>query len=1318
MGGYNNNIPTSQYVVFIQADDNTVISLDFTALDISGYSSIDVLSCTDVNTCNRIGLYSGATIPNPVPKAFQRMKILLSIGGAGYGAGWSAQYTVTKLIYSNPVGTYIPDIASPCLSERDINSSPACNPCTFTCSFGMLKRGYTGANENLNVIINIGNNAIIHFDFTYLSIGTSDYVSLYSCTTTTSCTVLLGKFNGVYGGKYPAIGPTSSTGIMKLVWYSWGGGASGWSGKYSVSQQATQCPQGTFSNIAPASPCYPEFKMSSSCQTSACTINTCHWGTIVRKMQPLSDGTAVAYTNNENMKLYIAPPSASSVSFTITYLSTETTNDYLRISSCTTTLSCTVIAASISGTTIPANPTTKSNTGVMLIEWISSASYPLYGWTGVFTCEIVSVCSQCGIGTYADIAGSTQCSLCPAGTYTVSTAATAVSSCLGCPTGTYGGMAGSGCMTCEAGSYNSATTQSACTACPDGTYGTVQGLSTSSACTNCKAGTYNNYMNFVFPTTCIACPAGTYKPLDGGQCTQCPMGTYSTALGSNTSSLCVKCQAGKYNPTLGSNSTSACLLCPKGSYNPYTGGGAFADACLYCPTGYYGIGNAGDVNQSAACRACEVGKYGKGSMPSCTSNNVYYNSGGFFVSNCRSGTVTMYGQGFGQLWVYTIYSPGQITLSFVSFNSAQDGELSVYDGIPTGESWIDEWYAPHAVVMGNVLGDYFPDYWWQTGSAIYPAPLTSYTGVMTIVFGLPSSETGANFQMQFVTDKATETTCTLCPAGSYNNISATTTCTLCPKGSYGAITGANSSSQCILCQPGKYSNPGLSVCSQCDIGTYASGNGISTCPSCSLGSYNTGIGLTSCLICNAGSFSSAQSAATCTLCLAGTYNSLMGSSSSAQCINCTSGTFSTILGSNSSVSCSKCQPGTFNPLPGSGTSAFCANCSAGTFSTLWGSNTSASCSKCVAGTFSSTLGSPGSVTCTSCMSGTYSTVIGAISTITCSNCQAGTFSTALGSNTSSLCTLCQAGKFSTLLGSSTSTYCTPCDTGTYSTLLGSPNTSAICLKCIQGTYSSIYGASACANCIAGTFNSILGQNSATAPCLYCTPGSYTNTNASSACLSCLPGTYATGNGSTTCLRCASYSYSTGLGASRVDECVPCKTGSLNKSATNISCAQCLPCKVCPPGTTSSGVCQPGTVVNTVCTCDRENTYFNGNQCIQCKTCHPNATTIRRCVKGSTSDITICQCASLSYGDGVTTCTPCPICHSTQFLPVPCSNNLLNPNSLKPCTCVPGTFSDKTNATACTVCSSGFYQPSTGGTYCMSCPAGKSSIATNGIACQN
>jgi hypothetical protein len=135
-----------------------------------------------------------------------------------------------------------------------------------------------------------------------------------------------------------------------------------------------------------------------------------------------------------------------------------------------------------------------------------------------------------------------------------------------------------------------------------------------------------------------------------------------------------------------------------------------------------------------------------------------------------------------------------------------------------------------------------------------------------------------------------------------------------------------------------------------------------------------------------------------------------------------------------------------------------------------------------------------------------------------------------------------------------------------------------------------------------------------------------------------------------------------------------------------------------------------------CICELDNTFFDGSRCIPCRKCHPNATTLIKCLRGSVSDITQCKCIQGTYGDGSTSCTPCPICHSSQYLPKPCSNEILNPNSLKSCTCLAGTYSLNPDATMCTQCSSGFYQPAYGASNCLPCPSGKYSTTTIGKSC--
>ena len=84
----------------------------------------------------------------------------------------------------------------------------------------------------------------------------------------------------------------------------------------------------------------------------------------------------------------------------------------------------------------------------------------------------------------------------------------------------------------------------------------------------------------------------------------------------------------------------------------------------------------------------------------------------------------------------------------------------------------------------------------------------------------------------------------LCPPGSYCPLSSINA-TLCPAGTFSNITGASSSSTCTPCSPGYYSaTPGAvlsTACSPCAAGTYSTTPGASStaaCAPCSAGAYS------------------------------------------------------------------------------------------------------------------------------------------------------------------------------------------------------------------------------------------------------------------------------------------------------------------------------------------------------------------------------------------------------------------------------------------------------------------------------------------------
>lgn len=199
----------------------------------------------------------------------------------------------------------------------------------------------------------------------------------------------------------------------------------------------------------------------------------------------------------------------------------------------------------------------------------------------------------CPIGKDAPNTGSTVCSTCPNGKYSVSGSACGEI----CPAGHY-------CMEgvkyqCPHGKYS--TLGSPCVNCADGTWSSDGAIS----CYLCSPGyfCYNGYRS--------ACADGKYSPsgaLYGHQCLSslCPAGYYCA-----TGSGKLLCPTGKYS----SVGSSACTSCPSATY---TNGGVSTSYhdCMACWPGYYCI--SGKINMcpprhfssqhgSEVCTACENG---------------------------------------------------------------------------------------------------------------------------------------------------------------------------------------------------------------------------------------------------------------------------------------------------------------------------------------------------------------------------------------------------------------------------------------------------------------------------------------------------------------------------------------------------------------------------------------------------------------------------------------------------------------------------------------------------------------------------------------
>ena len=164
------------------------------------------------------------------------------------------------------------------------------------------------------------------------------------------------------------------------------------------------------------------------------------------------------------------------------------------------------------------------------------------GYFGASGAAATIQCTICPAGTYS-LVGASACTSCPAGTIS-SSGASSLQSCIPCALGTFGGATGgSACTNCGAGYYGKktgGTSQSdGCDACPKGTWSAAAALASSSACQNCDAGKYSVTLAATVSTTCISCDAGTFSGAAGASiCANCAPNTFAASAGASACTPC------------------------------------------------------------------------------------------------------------------------------------------------------------------------------------------------------------------------------------------------------------------------------------------------------------------------------------------------------------------------------------------------------------------------------------------------------------------------------------------------------------------------------------------------------------------------------------------------------------------------------------------------------------------------------------------------------------------------------------------------------------------------------------------------------------
>ena len=171
--------------------------------------------------------------------------------------------------------------------------------------------------------------------------------------------------------------------------------------------------------------------------------------------------------------------------------------------------------------------------------------------------RVSGVCKACAPSTYKDIFGDQECSTCP--TNSSSPIASVPRASCECDPGYYGSDGGP-CTICAPNYYKSEKGTAVCTECPPH----AVSASGNAALLNCR------------------CDVGYTGP-DGGHCALCAAGKFKEAVGP---AECDACVAGKFLESTGACSAGTCVACAAGKFSTAEGA-ALAGTCVNCPADTY-----------------------------------------------------------------------------------------------------------------------------------------------------------------------------------------------------------------------------------------------------------------------------------------------------------------------------------------------------------------------------------------------------------------------------------------------------------------------------------------------------------------------------------------------------------------------------------------------------------------------------------------------------------------------------------------------------------------------------------------------------------
>nr|KAG5713679.1 hypothetical protein BaRGS_024727 [Batillaria attramentaria] len=191
---------------------------------------------------------------------------------------------------------------------------------------------------------------------------------------------------------------------------------------------------------------------------------------------------------------------------------------------------------------------------------------------GTFMNQTTGSCQPCPLGYYQDQRGQENCTQCPAGTTTLSTATKTSALCKAkCGRGFYSSTGLEPCVQCPRGHYQPDFGTTFCLPCDDGRSTEGPGCTNK---TDCK----------------VKCSPGMFSATGVHPCAPCPMNYYSSEAGAT---YCTECHPSLVTVTVGSTSQSDCLAVDQCQNQPCAAGASCVNhhrfyQCL-CPPGHTGV---------------------------------------------------------------------------------------------------------------------------------------------------------------------------------------------------------------------------------------------------------------------------------------------------------------------------------------------------------------------------------------------------------------------------------------------------------------------------------------------------------------------------------------------------------------------------------------------------------------------------------------------------------------------------------------------------------------------------------------------------------